>query len=903
MPVRQATQGGINQPALTGYNSAGVAQARYREPTDAAAGSSSLFWNSLLGSAIQTGAREGQEAEARNYLEGQQDSLQGQAKQTKNWFVRQSYEQGFNKATVNTALAKFQLGLQGTAMEYVNAGKTPEEFNAHVQEQTDSLLSQAGAQGMDLQSRDWQTWLNSVDNTRNTASDMYQTANLKRSQFLKEQSIAAGGSAAIVQFNSAEQSGNPTQALENINDHVSSIYNDNTLSPQEKVQYTSQFLVSAFSSAQGTGSVQGISGYMQSLPEFQSMPTDVQVQLMNTAQQMYQQRASDESVKLYEYNSKVASVTDYNDLQKQFPMNDYIGTVMSGVQGKFITPATGYGMVDAENQRRAKMQKAQQAQVAYQNGVTVSDIATVSGEGLDKVSSNLKKMYAAAGNGYSGGGLALMQRGLKSGASDVASIGIEMLQQDAQGLNSIDWRNLKTDADGKPLYPGTVVQSLTNLNSAYSAAMAAGNQVQANQLLAGLPDAVVYGIRQGVDSRDLADVVGKRANDIAAGKVVALPAQMPREMLVDQSDVTAGIFDMGITSKARNRNLIGIQSWVFNSDADEKAAQARVNQINGAISNEYQARQQAGTLPYLSGDDLKAYLVGKVSERTVRVADDTDNGALLVLPNVGDKSKVFGTVDNNLIGRALKLHVQEFKKANPSASTVQMDYDPLTQEIIFAGTNQENVLGVTRTAIPVSSFRKEVGAQQDLITGAGQGNIPTGLSVPGVGYVPYSTKNNYGVQTNIMMNAVNQLVTYEGYTSQKGFSILDKHPETGAALNEAKYVKQATDTPQQAAEKLSMYVNDKVLPSVMPRMDKYEKLPGYLKTAVFNALVETTYHAGNADAFGKYIDLAMTNDGDLSSYTQTPLFKDAGAGSRRNRDRVELLKALKMYHLHEQNIY
>lgn len=899
MPVRQPTQGGIQQPALSGYNSAGVASAVLRPPSNSAVGTSSLFWNSLLGSALQTGVEEGQKAMASNYLEGQQDSLQGQAKQVKNALVRQSYEQGYNKATVNSNLAKFQLNIQNKATEYVNAGKTPDEFAKYVHEETNGLLNQAGSQGMDLQDKDWQNWLGSVENTRNTASDYYQAQSVKRSDFLKEQSIASSGNAAIAQFGVAEQSGNSTQALMNINDHVASIYSDNTLSPQQKVQYTSQFMVNAFSSAQGTAGVQGLTGYLQSLPEFKNMPTDVQTQLMNSAQNLYQQRASDESVKMYEYNSKVASVTDYNDLVKQYPMSDYINTVMAGVQGKFIAPSTGYGMVDAENQRRAKLQKAQAASTAYTNGVTMSDIATVSGEGLDKVKSNLTKLYASTQGGYSAGGLALMQRGLQSGASDITGVGVDMLQQDAQGLANIDWRNLKTDSEGKPLYPASTVQSLTNLNSAYNAALSSGNQVQANQLLSGLPDAVAYGIRQGVDSRDLAQVVAKRANDMASGKVVALPAAMPREMLVNQSDVVAGMFDFGVTQNARNRNLLGIQSWVFNSSDDEKAANARLNQVNGAINNEYTMLQQQGALPALSGDDLKHWLVGRVASRTVRVDDGSDNGALLVLPNVGDKGKVFGTTDNELIGRALAGNVAEFKKTNPSAGTVQMDYDPMTQEIIFQGVNKDNVLGTTRDALPAAQFRTQVQGQQDAITNSGMGPAQGNLSVPGVGFMKFNTNNSYNIQSNTMMDAVNKLVSYEGYNSNKGFSVLAVHPTTGATLNEAKYVKQPTDTPQQATDKFSMYLQDKVVPPVMSTMPKYNGLPGYLKTAIFDSLVETTYHAGNPQAFSKYIDDALNGTLRVDEFNQSPLFKDAGADSRRNRDRIGLLSALFTYQMQQ----
>lgn len=895
MPVRQPTQGGVQVPGLSGYQSAGVVQPAFRPLQEEAPGVSA-FWQGLLPSVVKTGEAAANQAAARGYLEGQQDSLQGREKQVQSFFTRAAYEQGYNSASVNTALAKFQLDVQNKAQEYVNSGKTPEEFSAYVTQQTNQLLSEAGAQGLNLNDKDWQAWLGQVENTRNTANGSYQDLNLKRAAVLQEQSWGARGNAAIANFVTAQQSGDTVQALENVNGHLASIFNDEGISAENKIKFSSQFMVNAFANAGSTQDMQALTGYMQNLAEFKNLPTDVQTQVMSAAQQYYNQRASDESVRLYEYNSRVNSVTDYKTLSEQYPMDTYIGTIMAGVQSKQLAPSTGYAMVDAESQRRLKMQKADQAAAAYTNGVTITDIAAATGQTPDKTKTELVKLYATQGGGYSGGGLALMQRGLRSGAQDMTSVGIEMLQQDAQSLAGIDWRNLKTDADGKPLYPATVVGSLANLSAAYNAALAAGNQVQANQLLAGLPDPVVYGIRQNVDARDLADVVGKRAQDIASGKVLALPANMPNDMLVTQSDVSAGIFDFGLGKDARNRNLLGIQSWVFTSEADEKAAQARVGQINSALNNEYVYNQQRGSLPALQGEDLKSWLVGKVASRTVRVNDGTDNGALLVLPTVGDKQRVFGTTDNNIISTALTESVSNFKKQYPQATTVQMDYDPLTQELIFQGVNPDNQVGTSRTSIPVSDFKETVRGVQNTLTSNGTGSHQGNLNIPSAGFVNFNTQNKFGIQQNVVMGAVNQLVSYEGYTPSKGFSVLSTHPVTGEKLNEDKYVKQPTDTPQIAADKFNLYLNDKVYPQVMPKMEQYKQLPGYLQNYIYNALVETTYHAGNADAFDKYIQAALTGDNaTLSTFRESPLFKDAGAGSRRNRDRAQLMGALVMY--------
>lgn len=896
MPVRQPTQGGVQVPGLTGYQSAGVVQPAFRPLQEEAPGVSA-FWQGLLPSAVKTAESAANQAAARGYLEGQQDSLQGREKQVQTFFTRAAYEQGYNSASVNTALAKFQLNIQNKAQEYVNAGKTPEEFDAYVSQQTNQLLSEAGTQGLNLNDNDWQAWLGQVENSRNTANGSYQDLNLKRAAVQQEQSWGARGNAAIADFLTAQQSGDTTQALENVNGHLSSIFSDGGISAENKIKFSSQFMVNAFANAGTTQDMQALTGYMQNLTEFKNLPTDVQTQVMSAAQQYYNQRASDESVQLYEYNSKVNSFTDLKSLTDAYPMDSYIGTIMGAVQQKKLAPSTGYAMVDAESQRRLKMQKANQAALAYTNGVTITDIAAATGETPDKTKTELTKLYAAQGGGYSGGGLALMQRGLRSGAQDMTAVGIEMLQQDAQSLAGIDWRNLKTDADGKPLYPATVVGSLTNLQVAYNTSLAAGNQVQANQLLAGLPDPVVYGIRQNVDARDLADVVGKRAQDIASGKILALPANMPNDMLITQSDVSAGIFDFGLGKDARNRNMLGIQSWVFTSEADEKAAQARVQQVNSALNNEYVYNQQRGSLPALQGEDLKSWLVGKVAARTVRVQDGTDNGALLILPTVGDKQRVFGTTDNGIISTALAESVMNFKKQFPQASTIQMDYDPLTQELIFQGVNPDNQVGTSRSSVPVSDFKETVRGVQNTLTSSGTGSHQGNLNVPNAGFVNFNTRNQYGIDQNVVIGAVNQLVSYEGYTPSKGFSVLGVHPTTGVKLNEDKYVKLPTDTPQVAADKFNMYLNDKVYPQVMPKMEQYKQLPGYLQSYIFNALVETTYHAGNADAFNQYIQKALSGDTQnlLVDFNQSPLFKDAGAGSRRNRDRAQLLGALVMY--------
>lgn len=895
MPVRQPTQGGVQTPGLTGYQSPGVVQPVYRAPQEEAQGVSQ-FWQNLIPATVKAAQAAQQTANARGYLVGQQDSLQGKDKQVRNFFTQAAYEQGYNSATVNTALAKFQLGLQNTAQQYVNAGKTPEEFNTHVMQQTNQLLQEAGTSGLNLNDKDWQAWLGTVEQSRNTADASYQDLNLKRAAVLQEQSWGARGNAAIAEFVTAQQSGDTEQALQNVNGFISSVTHDESITAENKIKFSSQFMVNAFANANSTGDMQALTGYIQSLSEYKSMPTDVQTQIMGSAQQYYQQRASDESVQAYEYNSRVNSVVDYKALNETYPMDQYIGTIMGAVQQKKISPGTGYGMVDAESQRRLKMQQAESAKLAYTNGVTLSDIAAGTGESLDKVKGSITKMYATLGQGYSGGGLQLMQRGLKSGAQDLTSVGIDMMQQDAQSLAGIDWRNLKKDADGKPLYPATVVGSLGNLQAAYQSALSAGNQVQANQLLSGLPDPVVYGIRQNVDARDLADVVGKRAQDIASGKILALPSDMPTDIRVTQSDVSAGLFDLGLGKDARNRNMLGIQSWVFTSDADEKAAQARVSQINSAINNEYVYNQQRGSLPALSGDDLKSWLMGKVSSRTVNVNDGTDNGALLILPEVGDKQKVFGTADNGIIQTALTAPVAAFKKQYPQVSIVQMDYDPLTHEIIFQGVNEDNQLSTTRQSISVVDFRGTVKVVQDTLTQGGKGTSQSSLNIPSAGFVNFNANNSFGIKKDVVMGAVNRLVSYEGYTPSKGFSVLSVHPETGVPLNEEKYVKQPGDTPQVATNKFNMYLNDKVYPLVMPKMEQYKSLPGYMQNSIYNVLVETTYHAGNADAFDKYIKAALSGDVNSAGlFGDSPLYKDAGKGSRRNADRLQLLRSLMMY--------
>lgn len=371
MPVRQPTQGGLNIPGLTGYQSAGVASPVYRAPEETS-DSTSQFWSGLLSSSMKVADGAVQQASARAYLKGQQDSLQGKEREAQNFFTQAMYEQGYNSSSVNTALAKFQLDMQGKAQEYVNAGKTPEEYSAYVTQQTNALLSQAGAQGMNLTDKDWQSWLGQVENTRNTATQYFQDQNLKRAAVLQEQSWGARGNAALTEASTAFSMGNPQQALENVNGHLSSIFADQSISAENKIKFSSQFMVNAFANSGNTGDMTALTSYIQNLKEFKELPTDVQTAVTNSAQQYYNQRASDESVQLYEYNSKVASVTDINELNQSYPMSSYINTVMQGVQQRKLAPGTGYAMVDAEANRRNKLQKAADQTRAYTTGVTIS---------------------------------------------------------------------------------------------------------------------------------------------------------------------------------------------------------------------------------------------------------------------------------------------------------------------------------------------------------------------------------------------------------------------------------------------------------------------------------------------------------------------------------------------------
>lgn len=901
MPVRQDVQGGIQAPAIADYRSPGVARAQLigvdTSGIEAENNRQSAFWSNLA----QRGAQAFQTMENRKraeaYLEGQQDSQMGKERSQVHKNMQADYEQGYNRATVGSSLAKFQMDAQQKVVEFVNAGKTPDEFNAALKEQVNGLLDQAGAQGMDLKNEDWQAWLNGVNSTRNTVQDLFQTKQLERSQYMKAQSLAAEGNASISTFMSADEAGNPMQALDNFTAHVQRIYSDDTLSLQQKDGTFADFATQILANAKSSGAVEGVSAYVHGLPQFKSLPTQVQTQIVQNAQRQYEQRAADESGEVYTFASEVRSISDPNVLAQSYPMSSFISRLNEAVRTHKIAPSTMFSMVEEENTRRLKLQTAADKVRALQTGGTLSDISTMTGDTLGAVKTALIKTTAQQNGGYSGGGLSLMKRGLQSGAQDITSVGIEMLQQDAQSLASIDSRTLKRDADGEAQYPTTVVNSLQNLKTAYDTAMRAGNNVQAQQLISGLPDAVAYGIRQNVDANSMASVVYRRADDLAAGRVPALPAQMPKEMLANSADVSAGLFDTSLTQKGAARNILGIQSYIFTSSADEKAQQSRLALVNGAISEEYTSLYQQGKLPALEGDDLKNWLVGRVAGRTVRVDDGTDHGTLMILPNVPNKEALFGSVDNNLIAQGLKDSVDDFKAANPGAVQVQMRYDAIAGELVFSGVDKDNVLMTTAQGVSVDAVRNAVRAVEARITTGGKGNQVGALSIPGAGFVQFNSANSIGVDGNVYKKAVTQLISYEGYTDTKGFSVLATHPTTGAKLNDMKYVKQPGDSPQVATDKFSMYLQDNVLPQVANQMKQYSTLPEFLRQDVFSQLVDTTYHAGNAQAFGGIIDQIIAGDtpGAYKAFRESALYKDAGADSRRNQDRFNVMQAVSQY--------
>lgn len=900
MPVRQDVQGAIQTPALTGYQAAGVARAQLQPTQRTDVPDASAFWGGLLRRGANAIKTMDEKARAEAYLVGQQDNALGKARSEVHGSMQQDYEEGYNRAQVGTDLAKFQLGMQQKAVEYVNAGKPPEEFGKFVQQETDALLNTAGAQGMDLDNKDWQAWLTGVQSTRNTAQDLYQTKNLERSQYLKGQSLAAEGSASIAIFQAADEAGNPMQALGNMTSHIARIYSDNTLSLSQQDGAFADYATQALVAARSSDAVEGISTYFQGTEQFQRLPTNVQTQIMGASQRAYETRAADESVAVYGYVSQVRSVNDPGALEQQYPMSAFIQNLNQAQQKHQISPKQYFNLVEEENTRRLKLQAAQNKSYALQNGVTMTDISTVTGDSLAKTKTALVESAAQANGGYSGGGYSLMTRGLQSGAQDITAVGIEMLQQDAQSLASIDSRTLKKDASGAPQYPATVVGSLTNIKRAYDLAIRAGNNVQAQQLVSGLPDAVAYGVRQAADANSMASVVYRRADDLAAGRVVALPPSMPKEMLGTTDDVTAGLFDTSLTQKGAARNILGIQSYIFTSKEDKANIESRLNQFNGALSEEYTSLYQQGKLPALAGDDLKNWLTGRVASRAVRVDDGTDAGSLLILPAVANKGQVFGSEDNNIIAEGLKDYIGEFKAANPGAKTVQMRYDFMSNELVLSGTDRDNTLLTTSEGIPANDVIQATRAVEARLTSNGQGKTTGSLVVPNAGFVQFNSANSFGISPQAYTSAVNRLVSYEGYTDTKGFSILSEHPTTGAALNEAKYVKQPGDTPQVAANKLSMYLNDKVLPSVMGEMGKYNRLPEYLRQTIMDQLIETTYHAGNAEAFSQYIQMCLEGDapGAFKGFRESALFKDAGPNSRRNKDRFDVLIGVSQYRLH-----
>lgn len=907
MPVRQDVQGSVEAQNIQGYQSPGAARAQFQgvdlSGVQQDAARTSQFWSNLIPRAERAGNVIEQKARAEAYLAGQQDNALGKARQDVHSYMQDSYEEGYNRAQVGTDLAKFQMDVQTKAMEFVNSGKSPDEFQQYVKERTDGILNSAGEQGLNLNDRDWQAWLTGVQSTRDTAADLYQKKNLERSQYQKQQALAAEGSASIATFMAADEAGNPMQALGNMTSHISRVYADPTLSLEQKDGALSAYAMQVMTAAKSSGAVEGVSSYFQALPEFQRLPTNVQTQIMTGAQSAYNQRAADESGAVYAYTSQVRAVSDVGTLESEYPMSTYISTLNDAQKAKKISPGQMYSMVNEEATRRLKLQKAATKSQALMNAPTMTDISTITGDTLGKTKTALVESYAQGNGGYSGGGLALMQRGLKSGAQDIMAVGIEMMQQDAQSMAGINSKDLKRDSDGSPMYPSTVVSSLGNLKNAYDAAQKAGNTVMANQLLSGLPDAVAYGIRQGVDANSIADSTYRRADDLAAGRVVSLPVTMPKEMLATTDDVTAGLFDTGLTQKGAARNILGIKSYMFTSKADSEAQDTRLQQVNSAISEEYTSLQQQGKLPARSGDDLKNYLIGRVTARTVRVDDGSDNGTLMILPNVANKQALFGSTDNNLIAEGLKESVLAFKQSNPGAKTVQMRYDNMTNELVFSATDANNVLMTSSEGLPASQVQAQVRAVEARITAGGLGKTTGDLAIPGKGFVQFNTANGLGVDPTVYKSAVTQLVGYEGYTDSKGFSILSEHPVTGAPLNEAKYVKQPEDTPQVAANKFNMYLNDKVLPPVMSSMAQYNSMPETLKQRIFSQLVETTYHSGSPQAFSSYVNMVLegrTKEA-YDAFRDSPLFKDAGGiDSRRNKDRFQTLDAVSQYSLFQR---
>lgn len=891
MPImRVVPESSIQTPQLETVSMPGGVNPVYHDPSDMGLGASSVFWSSLAKAGGTVGNKIVEQKKAEAYMQGEADSLQGKELQTKGVFAQTAYEFGYNKVNLATKLAKLQFDSQVMAKQYADSGKDNITFQQDLGAKLSSAIKEVTDSGMHVDTADSQAWLQGASSTRATASEVYMQHAEKRLKEVTLQSKAKEGNAAITQILAASTlTGNakPEGMLAGATTYVNGIEADPTLTIPEQEGLKAAFYSSVFSNMKTPEDVQWALKAYSNMPQFQNLDLEHQTAIARQAQAQYDSLAKEQSGPLYMSMYNLKNMKSVAELDSKMPRNSFFDNLNSATAKGIITNPQQFSFMEEYDKFRDNLIKQENINTVMTNG-TVLDIQRVTGKSNDEVNAKLKERYGAIG--IADGAVAQITDGLKMHDGYRIQNGAAMLAEATHSITTMDMKQLQYK-DGFPVVREDIAHSIKMLKQVWDDPQYASSR---EVIFKDIPEAVKYGIRQNVDERTMLHVILDKQRDINEHVGQRVPeGPVPENLLFTPEDLDRGPLDWSWRPNQASKIKAAFSNvtMVYTSEDERKILAQKAGVLNTELQYRYNLAVQTGNTASDKAETIRNIKNNMVAD-SIRVDDGTEAGTLVFLPDLGSrKGELLGSSDNTTITEALSPRFTQIRKDNPQAKTIAMDYDPVDGGFRVRLYNDQGVAITGHVPnIHPNEIKDNVDIFNDDLIRKETASAPlSALVVPNVGIVQnFVTKNDYGVPPSSMVDIAQWIVQdgFEGYNNKMGYSILPSQ-------HGYEYAKRPEEGVDEATAKLSRYINDKVLPGIVPALSKYPALPAVLKRNLLVTEAESSYMAGNANAYDKYVQRVYSGENPatvIQDFKNSGELFITGAGSKRNAYRIRMLQ-------------
>jgi len=849
-----------------------------------------LFWASLASGLMNAGAEYVKSSEADAYIRGQEDSTAGREMQAQSFIDTLAYKEGYNKITRANQVATMKLEGQQMAYDYAMQGKDTATFLQDYEKKQQELLQKAEQDGLNLRREDHQAFVQEIAQAKFSAQKTFSDTSRGHIVNLNMQAINRELNAGI---NDVRMSA-PARKAELLDNMLIRINSDVMLTDPAREGVTASLFSGLLSNMDSKEDVQWAIDHVTKLEEFTSLPMEQQSSILRVAQTSYEQQAQRESGIAYSTAFAFNNAQTLQEFDTQFPQSQVFAMMDNATNSKVISQATSYSLKQQYMAKREELIKAQKTNLQFTSG-TILDVASYSGRAVEPTTSAAVEWYASRPRedgrplGYARGGLAMFIDGMMFQDGIRKQTGIMMLNKVLDNLTSMDVSELKYDKDGNPIVREDIADAMYSVQQMWER-LPPNNR---SLILKDLPNAVRYGLMQGVDNRSLLTVILSRQAQINRHQVNEHPATLPDKNKFTSDELLKGWTDWGFSDTSTVRRAMGVNAPLWASGDETKAARMLAAPYNAILGSKYAQAVMSGDV-LSDADDTAAEIKLQMAGDTVRVDNGTEDGMFVMLSNMpmNKRKEGLGTTANDILAEALAPKMKELAAQYPSAVATVLDYDETTDAfniMMYDARGQQFIADSIRQ----DDIKREVTTfQQQLNNTFAPKAWQSPAYVPGAGgMVTLDTRNTWGIPSNQAYDMMSWIIHFEGYTPEKGFSILESQ--------NPKYSKAWNDTPQMAANKFSAFMEDFVYPKVHEQMKGYKRLPQILQNNLRVVLGESTYHAGNSQAFGKYVDRIIRGEGynnvarDFLSSNEAFIrqgMKQNGEPAERNLFRLQILQ-------------